>query len=82
MMNDDIFTVYEHVRYEENGLGVVLEKGLPWIEHLELAPGFSGEGTQRKSLAYILVIADPQIIDEESPIRMDGYDQLYRQGTG
>jgi 3',5'-cyclic AMP phosphodiesterase CpdA len=56
----------------------MLEKGLPWIEHLELAPGFPGEGTQRKSLAYLLVIADPQIIDEESPIRMDGYDKVYR----
>jgi 3',5'-cyclic AMP phosphodiesterase CpdA len=77
-MNDGSFTVYQHTRYAENGLGIRLEAGIPWIEHLELAPDFPGEGAQRKSLAYIWVIADPQIIDEESPIRMDGYDNVYR----
>lgn len=77
-MNDGNFTVYEHQRYAENGLGMKREAGHPWIEHRELAPGFSQEGTQRRSLAYILAIADPQIIDEESPIRMDGYASVYR----
>lgn len=77
-MDDGRFTVYQHSLYAEYGLGVKLEEGLPWIEHLELAPGFPGEGIERKSLAYLLVIADPQIIDEESPIRMDGYDKVYR----
>lgn len=78
MMDDGRFTVYQHTRYAENGLGVRLEAGHPWIEHLELAPGFPGEGSQRRSLAYVLVVADPQIIDEESPIRVDGYDKVYR----
>lgn len=77
-MNDGSFTVYQHPRYAENGLGVQLEAGIPWIEQLELAPDFPGEGPQRKSLAYIWVVADPQIIDEESPIRMDGYANVYR----
>lgn len=80
MMNDGIFTVYQHSLYVENGLGASLEGGLPWIEHLELAPGFPGQGADRKSIAYILVMADPQIIDEESPIRMDGYAKVYRPG--
>ena len=78
MMNDGRFTVYEHQRYGENGLGATLESGIPWIEHRELAPDFPGEGRERRSLAYILAFADPQIIDEESPIRMDGYAQVYR----
>jgi 3',5'-cyclic AMP phosphodiesterase CpdA len=78
MIDDGTLSVYDHSRYEGHGLGVSLEPGLPWIEHLELAPGFPGEGGRRRSLAYILVIADPQLIDEESPIRMDGYDKVYR----
>ena len=78
MMDDGRFTVYEHQRYAENGLGASLEAGIPWMEHRELAPDFPGEGNERRSLAYILAIADPQIIDEESPIRMDGYAQVYR----
>ena len=78
MMLDDRFTVYEHQRYAQNGLGASLQAGIPWIEHRELAPGFPGEGDERRSLAYILAIADPQIIDEESPIRMDGYSEVYR----
>jgi len=78
MMDDGRFTVYEHQRYAENGLGASQEAGIPWIEHRELAPDFPGEGKERRSLAYILAIADPQIIDEESPIRMDGYPSVYR----
>jgi hypothetical protein len=78
MMDDGRFTVYEHQRYAKNGLGASLEAGIPWIEHRELAPDFPGEGNKRRSLAYILAIADPQIIDEESPIRMDGFSAVYR----
>jgi 3',5'-cyclic AMP phosphodiesterase CpdA len=80
MMDDGTFTVYQHTQYMGNGLGASLEGGLPWIEQRELASGFPGQGTQRKSLAYVLVMADPQIIDEESPIRMDGYTKVYRPG--
>lgn len=78
MMNDGRLTVYQPTQWPLDELGVRLEAGIPWIEHLELAPGFPGEGAQRKSLAYIWVAADPQVIDEESPIRMDGWDKLYR----
>ncbi|MCH9691370.1 MAG: hypothetical protein K0U59_04785 [Gammaproteobacteria bacterium] len=77
-MNDGVFTVYQHTQYADNGLGVMQVQGFPWIEHRELAPGFVQEGDQRRSLAYALVIPDPQIIDEESPIRLDGYDSVYR----
>lgn len=80
MMDDGTFTVYQHPQYAKNGLGTRLEEGVPWIEHRELAPDFLVQGTQRSSLAYILVLADPQIIDEESPIRMDGYANVYRPG--
>ena len=78
MMNDGNFTVYQHTRYAEQGLGVTQVDGHPWIEHRELAPDFVEGTDQRRSLAYVLVIADPQIIDEESPIRMDGFDKVYR----
>jgi len=77
-MNDGTFTVYDHTQYAANGLGARLEPGMPWIERSELAPDFPGEGADRRSLAYIWVVADPQIIDEESPIRMDGYANVYR----
>jgi len=42
MIDDGTLSVYDHTRYEGHGLGVSLEPGLPWIEHLELAPGFPG----------------------------------------
>ena len=71
-------TVYDHTQYEANGLGAELAPGIPWIEHTELAPAFPGEGAERRSLAYIWVVADPQLIDEESPIRLDGYADVYR----
>jgi len=64
-------------RFEEAGLGVQLAAGQPWIEQLELAPGFS-EGSERNSLLYIWQAADPQLIDEESPIRLEAFDPLYR----
>ncbi len=64
---------------EENGLGVRLADGNPWQEHRELAPGFdSALDGSRKSLVYFWLAADPQIIDEESPIRFDGFTELYR----
>lgn len=72
------FTVYDFDQYASNGLGAVLAPGIPWVEHTELAPGFPGEGEQRRSLAYIWVVADPQLIDEESPIRLDRYANDYR----
>ncbi len=76
-MDARTFTVYDHARYAEMGLGARLDDGIAHIERDELAPEFA-EGTTRRSLAYLWIVADPQISDEESPIRMDGYDALYR----
>ncbi len=72
-------TVYEHDRFVELGLGVQLGEGNPWIEHDELAPGFvAGRPAERRSLAYLWQSADPQLIDEESPIRFEAVAGLYR----
>ncbi len=57
----------------QTDLGVRLDTGQPWIEHRELAPGFEpGKRGDRRSLAYIWQVADSQVIDEESPIRVSG----------
>ena len=73
------FTVYDHSAFEAAGLGVRLGPGNPWQEHADLAPEFSqGAAESRRSLAYIWQAADPQIIDEESPIRFEAFDMLYR----
>lgn len=71
------FLVTDLDRYESEGLGVHFDPGIDWIERAELGPGFS-EGPTRKSVLYIWQGADPQIIDEESPIRFEGFDGLYR----
>jgi len=61
------------------GLGVALDAGQPWQEHAELAPGFTpGDPDRRRSLLYAWQAADPQLIDEESPIRMEAFTSLYR----
>lgn len=60
-------------RYDDYDIGVELEPGQPWVEHDDLAPGFQqGAGAGRKSLLYFWETADPQMIDEESPIRFAG----------
>lgn len=71
-------TPYDHAQYAANGLGAELQPGIPWVEQTQLAPAFPGEGENRRSLAYIWAVADPQLIDEESPIRLDGYVDNYR----
>ncbi len=76
---DGSFEVFDIDQYESRGLGVQWAPGVPWVEHDELAPGFV-EGTDRRSVAWIWQAADPQIIDEESPIRFEAYDGLYRPG--
>ncbi|MBW1811210.1 MAG: metallophosphoesterase [Deltaproteobacteria bacterium] len=71
--------ITEHAALLEAGLGVSQSAGRDWIENLELAPGFSsGSPANRRSLLYIWQAADPQIIDEESPIRFEAYADLYR----
>lgn len=76
-IDSDELTVRDHHRFGEYALGVSWTQGNPWTERLELAPGFV-EGTERHSLAWIWQLADPQLIDEESPIRLEDFEQLYR----
>lgn len=46
----------------------ILQAGMPWIENSELAEEFEpGLSHTRRSLAYFWVVADPQLVDEESP---------------
>lgn len=73
----DELRVTDHDAFEEAGLGVRRADGLPWVEHDELAPGFT-EGTERRSVAYVWLVADPQVADEESPIRFEAFEALYR----
>lgn len=69
--------ITDHAQLLDAGLGVELVEGESWVERTELAPDFV-EGTDRRSVAYLWQAADPQLIDEESPIRMEGFEQLYR----
>jgi len=79
MIDDGGLEVTEHGRFEELGLGVRRAEGNEWIEHLELAPGYPASPPgERRSLLYIWQAADPQVIDEESPIRLEGFELLYR----
>lgn len=72
-------TVYDHDHFHEYDIGAKLAEGIPWIEHKELAEEFvQGNAEQRKSLAYFWIVADPQVVDEESPIRMESFAQVYR----
>ena len=63
----------EKDRYANYGLGIEPVAGEPWILRESLLkasdPDLSHKG---KSLAYFGQISDPQIIDEESPCRMEG----------
>ncbi len=77
-MDDDTFTVYDWTEFEERGLGVTEETGSGgWRELADLAPDFE-EGTSRRSVAFLWQAADPQVIDEESPIRLSAVEELYR----
>ena len=74
---DDTFHMDEISRYEELGLGVEQGPGEPWIEHEELAPGYDQHTPQApQSLLWFWQSADPQVIDEESPIRLAGVTRL------
>ena len=79
MIDDSSLKVTEHDRFFELGLGVRRSAGNQWIEKLDLAPGYpSSPPGERRSLLYIWQAADPQVIDEESPIRLEGFELLYR----
>ena len=71
--------VFDVADFADSGLGVRLADGADWIEKRELAPDFTeGKPQDRRSLAYLWQAADPQVIDEESPIRLDSMPFLYR----
>jgi 3',5'-cyclic AMP phosphodiesterase CpdA len=76
---DGSLTVWDHAAFAAAGLGVRLGPGRPWRERAELAPDFvPGQPAERRSLAYFWQAADPQLIDEESPIRFEAFGPLYR----
>lgn len=78
-ISDGSLRVTDLDRFLDAGLGVTRDPGQPWIEHTELAPDFvAGATGTRRSLAWIWQAADPQLIDEESPIRMEAFEGLYR----
>ncbi len=60
-------------KFEQYGLGIEDVEGEPWILREQLLrntdPDISHKG---QSIAYFWQISDPQIIDEESPCRMEG----------
>ncbi|MCB9586759.1 MAG: metallophosphoesterase [Polyangiaceae bacterium] len=75
--NAGTFKINDLDRYTELGFGVELGPGEPWIEHDELAPGWQSHtsGT-RRSLLFFWHSSDPQVVDEESPIRLEGVTGL------
>jgi 3',5'-cyclic AMP phosphodiesterase CpdA len=76
-INAEEVTVADLDEFDALGLGVRWDPGIPWTERTELAPGFV-EGADRRSVMYLWQAADPQIIDEESPIRFEAWSDLYR----
>ncbi len=55
------------------GLGVELGAGELWTERDELAPGWDAHTPgARRSLMFFWHSTDPQVVDEESPLRLSG----------
>ena len=72
-MVDDKLKITDIDKYDQYGLGVETYRGQPWVEHNDLAAGYNGPNAkERRSLLYFWQSADPQLIDEESPIRFEG----------
>jgi hypothetical protein len=76
-MDSGTLSIFDWQSFGDWGLGVVVEGGTAWRELSELAPGFV-QGAERRSVAWIWQAADPQVIDEESPIRLSAWSDLYR----
>ncbi len=73
----DTFKITDIDRYAELGLGVELGPGEPWIEHDELAADWASfQPAKRRSLLFFWHSSDPQVVDEESPIRLEGVTAL------
>ena len=63
--------------FADYGFQTQLEAGEVWFENNDLAKNYSHDThALEKSLLYFWWTADPQIIDEESPIRFAGTDVL------
>jgi 3',5'-cyclic AMP phosphodiesterase CpdA len=78
-IESETLLVTELGRFEEAGLGVELSAGQPWRVVDDLGPAWTEPvASERRSLAYIWQAADPQLIDEESPIRLEAFPKLYR----
>lgn len=73
---DRSLTVTDTALFASYGLGVQREEGEPWIEQAELAPGWAefatGGTASPRSVFWMWQAADPQLIDNESPIRFAG----------
>ena len=68
------FCVDEIDKYKQYGMGFEVVEGEPWIVRNDLVGGeHAPKITHRgKSLAWFWQISDPQILDQESPCRMEG----------
>ncbi len=69
---NSILNVTQVTEYEKYGLGVELLPGEPWVEKSDLVVGNTRHTDKAKSLMWIWQISDPQLIDEESPCRLEG----------
>jgi 3',5'-cyclic AMP phosphodiesterase CpdA len=77
-IDEGALSVYDLPGLLEAGLGVEWADGTGgWSELDELDPGFEA-GTPRRQVAWIWQAADPQVIDEESPIRLSAFEGIYR----
>lgn len=73
----ETFRITDIDRYSELGIGVELGPGEPWTEHDELATDWATfQPSQRRSLLFFWHSSDPQVVDEESPIRLEGVTAL------
>ena len=66
------FWVTDVDKYAKYGLGVELAPGEPWQERYTLVKGIPAHQPNAKSLAWFWQISDPQLVDMESPCRMEG----------
>lgn len=79
LISSRALTVTEASRFAAAGLGAARVSGETWLEVNDLAPGWSSYVTSttaaahsRSSMLWFWQSADPQLIDEESPIRFEG----------
>ena len=67
------FRVNDTDSYDKYGMGFEAVEGEPWILRDDLVPANAPKLSHKgKSLAWFWQISDPQILDQESPCRMEG----------